>query len=1073
MKKSKKPAAGLLLVVLMVLSLVLTVPFSASADIGTTYYLDSTSGKDTNSGTSPDSAWQTLNKVNSVTFGPGDTILLRRGCIWVGTLYPKGSGSADGRITIDAYGIGNLPLINGNEVYYTASDPIDAAVYLNNQSYITIRNLEVINDSRVLADRAGIHINATSAACTDITIENNKIHNVAGNGDDSNHGEIGALAIRPRGYKQMMNVLVQNNEIYATGSTGILASAGGNGTTPTNMIVRNNYLHDIGGDGILVINCESPLVEYNIVAGSHTRSSQYCAGIWPFNCDNAVIQYNEAYDTRTTIDGQGFDSDYQCRNSLFQYNYGHDNQGGFFLICCETSNWDGGPSWNDGTVIRYNIGQNNARSQFSLVTKITNTTIYNNTIYLPYASTAEVVTEYSKNNKTYPDNTKFYNNIFYNIGYGGYNIPNCTNTEWDYNLFFGNHPYNEPEDPHKLTSDPQFIRGGSAGSGRDTCDGYQLNSLFPAIGSGKLIENNGGLDFFGNVVSAVSLPNRGAYNGAGIAGTTTTYPQRQYITVDPIETSVSYDQWGVGTKNIIALSSEETNPNTGSTKSMKVSFLPKSTGAVQMHTGNSTIITAIKNASKTLYPEGMRMWMKFTEGTPSKFKGSISLFSNVNMAGVNTVYNCGKVAPDADGWVTLYFGNFGNLGKLTNEQRTAFFASLTSMEINFDATTGVTSTVYIDDIQLFGTTTPPPTVPPTTTFAPNSNTIYECEILSVTASEGDSQGNLSNPDANAGNVNALTCNSVGDYVEYTIPSIAAAQYTVKTRVMLGSDKGIYQLSVNGTNVGEPIDCYNSGNLFGVVTLGTATITTTGPQTFRFTVTGKNAGSTGVNGAFDYIWLITPAATENVTSSATASTISSITTTPSSTSTTPTTTPTTSTTTTTITSTTTVSPPTTTITTSTTVVSTTTSLTGSSTVAFFTNPYLTDSSYLWGIHPQTNSIDNFLSAFGEQAPYSVTVSNHNEPITSGLIGTGYTVDILKNGMSYEQYTAIIYGDLDGDGAITAIDLLCIKKHLLKLIPLSGHSYIAANTDRGQDGVVGASDMLKLKKHLLGMYSIKQT
>ncbi|OJU14357.1 MAG: hypothetical protein BGN88_05625 [Clostridiales bacterium 43-6] len=77
------------------------------------------------------------------------------------------------------------------------------------------------------------------------------------------------------------------------------------------------------------------------------------------------------------------------------------------------------------------------------------------------------------------------------------------------------------------------------------------------------------------------------------------------------------------------------------------------------------------------------------------------------------------------------------------------------------------------------------------------------------------------------------------------------------------------------------------------------------------------------------------------------------------------------------------------------------------------------------------------------------------------------------MSYEQYTAIIYGDLDGDGAITAIDLLCIKKHLLKLIPLSGHSYIAANTDRGQDGVVGASDMLKLKKHLLGMYSIKQT
>ncbi|OJU12453.1 MAG: hypothetical protein BGN88_04305, partial [Clostridiales bacterium 43-6] len=661
---NKRRILSIIIALAVIVTVTLTaIPLTASAN-NTTYYVASTNGNDTNSGTSPGSAWQTLNKVNSTTFGPGDTILFKRDCTWVGTLYPKGSGSADGRITIDAYGTGNLPLINGNEAYYTASNPIDAAVYLNNQSYITIRNLEVINDSRVLADRGGIHVDATSTACTDITIEYTKIHNIAGNGDDSDHGAIGALEIRPRGYKVMSNVLIQYNEIYTTGSTGIYASAGSNGTTPTNMIIRNNYLHDIGGDGILVIDCEAPLVEYNVVAGSHIRSSQYCAAIWPFNCDNAVIQYNEAYDTRTTIDGQGFDSDYQCTNSLFQYNYAHDNQGGFFLICCEPTTWSGGTSWNSGTIIRYNISQNNANAQFSLVTKITNTTIYNNTIYVPYASSAHIVTQYSRNG-VYPDGTKFYNNIIYNLGYGEYNMANCTNTEWDYNLFFGNHPSTEPADPHKLTSDPQFVSGGSAGVGRNTCDGYRLNSGSPAIGSGRLMANNGGLDFFGNAVSSSAVPNRGAYNGAGISGTTTTYPTTQYITVDPLETSSPYDQWGVGPKTILELSTQQYNAASGSTRSMKVSFTPTSTGTAQMHTGSSTIINNIKTASTTLYPQGMRMWMNFTQGTASKFKGSITLFSSYSAPGIGTAVNCAKVAPDANGWVTLYFGNFGGSKKFT------------------------------------------------------------------------------------------------------------------------------------------------------------------------------------------------------------------------------------------------------------------------------------------------------------------------------------------------------------------------------------------------------------------------
>ena len=62
-------------------------------------------------------------------------------------------------------------------------------------------------------------------------------------------------------------------------------------------------------------------------------AEDYAAGIWPWDCDNSIIQFNEVSGVKGTKDGQAFDSDYRCRNSLFQYNYSHDNEGGFMLIC--------------------------------------------------------------------------------------------------------------------------------------------------------------------------------------------------------------------------------------------------------------------------------------------------------------------------------------------------------------------------------------------------------------------------------------------------------------------------------------------------------------------------------------------------------------------------------------------------------------------------------------------------------------------------------------------------------------------------------------------------------------------
>lgn len=45
---------------------------------GTTYYVDSKGGNDSNEGTSEGKAFQTLDKVNTLDLEPGDTVLLKK-----------------------------------------------------------------------------------------------------------------------------------------------------------------------------------------------------------------------------------------------------------------------------------------------------------------------------------------------------------------------------------------------------------------------------------------------------------------------------------------------------------------------------------------------------------------------------------------------------------------------------------------------------------------------------------------------------------------------------------------------------------------------------------------------------------------------------------------------------------------------------------------------------------------------------------------------------------------------------------------------------------------------------------
>lgn len=79
----------------------------------TTYYV-ANSGSDLNNGTTENSPWKTISKVNKSQFTPGDKILFKKGDVWSGnTIDVQQSGTINNPITWSSYGSGENPIISG------------------------------------------------------------------------------------------------------------------------------------------------------------------------------------------------------------------------------------------------------------------------------------------------------------------------------------------------------------------------------------------------------------------------------------------------------------------------------------------------------------------------------------------------------------------------------------------------------------------------------------------------------------------------------------------------------------------------------------------------------------------------------------------------------------------------------------------------------------------------------------------------------------------------------------------------------------------------------------------------
>jgi len=348
-----------------------------------TYYVDAKEGQDSNPGTAVSAAWKTLAKVNATAFQPGDRILFKSGCVWNGQLVLKTSGSDSNPIQVGRYGAGTRPKLDGE-------GKVEDVIRLYNVEKIEIRNLELTNHGAAAAVRRGVHIFADNfGTAHHIAISGLYIHDVNGtNGEGDKGKDNGGIIFRTMGDKvpsRFDGLLIERNFIRSVDRSAIAAESFHAMRThwfpSVHVIIRDNLVDDVGGDGIVPWATEGVLVEHNIARHCNRRAGSYNAGIWPWSTDDSLFQLNEASLTHTTLDGEGFDSDYNSRNTLFQYNYSHDNEGGFMLICTPGERKKEENIGNLGTVIRYNISRNDHTRAFNL-SAAEHTIVHDNFIYV-------------------------------------------------------------------------------------------------------------------------------------------------------------------------------------------------------------------------------------------------------------------------------------------------------------------------------------------------------------------------------------------------------------------------------------------------------------------------------------------------------------------------------------------------------------------------------------------------------------------------------------------------------------------------------------------------------------------
>jgi hypothetical protein len=89
---------------------------------------------------------------------------------------------------------------------------------------------------------------------------------------------------------------------------------------------------------------------------------------------------------------------------------------------------------------------------------------------------------------------------------------------------------------------------------------------------------------------------------------------------------------------------------------------------------------------------------------------------------------------------------------------------------------------------------------------------------------------------------ALEATATNEWIEYTIPDIAAGTYDIQMVWKGNNDRGIISFALDGTVLGNPLDQYSSGETYPTTDYGIVTFTNSGTHAILLTAVGKNPSS---------------------------------------------------------------------------------------------------------------------------------------------------------------------------------------------------------------------------------------
>jgi hypothetical protein len=398
--------------------------------------------------------FNTLSAIGGLSLSGGITVCLK-GNFTEPLLLDGVHGEEGAPVVITNYG-GDYAKIDGQG--NTSADT--GIVTLRNCSYITVENLEITDTTQQEGDRRSVLVTASGkdgeiVTYSKITLQDLYIHDVKGIVDEDKKGmsaeskKTGGIQVwTSDGMGRFDGLTIEGCKIENVDNVGIATwykagitaeykispyTSNFSAHAFTNVAVCGNEISGTGKNGIFVRNLLGGVIEHNTVYNTN-RTCFSGNSICTSYVDGTVVQFNEGYSNNARTDGNGdladgcmLDADLQSKDTVWQYNYSHDNAFGLFESCTDA---------RDNVIVRFNlsVADRGKKGIVYLNYASNKVEIYNNTI-VTLSSDSPVILQTNENHsRTF----SFFNNVIYNSSEGAKVKAVFSDAEVECNLIYNN-----------------------------------------------------------------------------------------------------------------------------------------------------------------------------------------------------------------------------------------------------------------------------------------------------------------------------------------------------------------------------------------------------------------------------------------------------------------------------------------------------------------------------------------------------------------------------------------------------------------------------------------------------------